>query len=97
MKLTPSYWSEIKNDFIDEDNIKDGILELHIDGYTTDDDDEDGNVIAKVIAINTISQLVIHTVYIDNIARIDSLAQKSIIEAITKLKRFDFGTQIYKN
>ena len=37
-----SIWSEIRNDFIDDQGI------AHIDAYLTDDDMEQGKVIARV-------------------------------------------------
>jgi len=64
-----SIWSEIRNDFED-----DGIV--FIDGYTTENENEPGAVIAKV---NTITQEV---EYLDVRAKTDLLAQEAINEIL---------------
>jgi hypothetical protein len=61
-----SIWGEIRNDFIDDDGI------AHIDAYLTDDDMEEGKVIAKV---NTLTGTV---EYIDPRAETDDYAQEMI-------------------
>ena len=63
-------WSEIRNDFIDDDGI------VHIDAWLTDDDMEDGRVIARV---NTNTKEVI---YLDNRAKTDKYAQEMIQEIL---------------
>ena len=70
---TDSPWSEIHNDFEDEGFI-------HIDAWTTSDDNEGGSVIAK---INTSTKEVI---YLDERAKTNSLAQESIQEVLDSLK-----------
>ena len=67
-----SIWTEIRNDF--EDNFK-----LHIDGWETTDDNENGKVIAK---INTLTKKV---KYVDKRARTDKYAQSVINETIENL------------
>jgi hypothetical protein len=68
-----SIWSEIRNDFEDD-------FQLHIDAWTTPDDNEEGKVIAK---INTITKEV---TYLDERAKTDQYAQTMIKEAICDLK-----------
>jgi hypothetical protein len=67
-----SPWSEIHNDFEDE-----GII--HIDAWTTADDNEGGSVIAK---INTQTKEV---QYVDERAKTDSFAQEAIKEVLDRL------------
>jgi hypothetical protein len=69
-----SIWSEIRNDFLDEDEGK-----FYIDAYLTDDDNEEGKVIAKV-NINTLE-----VEYLDDRARTDSYAQEMINEILEDL------------
>lgn len=69
---TKSNWSEIHDDFEDEGFI-------HIDAWTTSDDDEVGNVIAK---INVLTKDVI---YLDERASTDEFAQEVIQERLKSL------------
>lgn len=64
-----SIWSQISNDF--EDN---GFV--HIDAWTTEDDNEEGKVIAKIDMITA------EVTYIDERAKTDKNAQEAINEAI---------------
>lgn len=73
--MSNSKWSEIRSDFIDED---DGFL--RIDAWEMDDDAEEGKVIAYV---DTLSGRVI---YIDPGARTDLYAQEEIEAAVTQYK-----------
>lgn len=66
-----SIWGEIRNDFIDDDGI------AHIDAWLTDDDNEEGVVIARV---NTDTGVVL---YLDERAKTDSLAQEMINEILS--------------
>jgi hypothetical protein len=66
-----SIWGEIRNDFNDEDK---GIA--HIDAYLTDDDNEEGRILAT---INTNTGDV-H--YYDERAKTDSYAQEMIAEIL---------------
>lgn len=65
-----SIWGEIRNDFEDDNNI------VHIDAWLTDDDNEEGTVIAKV-NINTKE-----VEYLDDRARTDTYAQELIQELL---------------
>jgi len=65
-------WSEIHNDFED-----DGII--YIDAWTTDDENEDGSVIAK---INTITKEI---KYLDERAKTNEFAQEAINEVLNTL------------
>jgi len=66
-----SIWSEIRNDFIDDQGI------AHIDAYLTDDDMEQGKVIARVDTETG------EIMYCDERARTDSYAQEMIKEILT--------------
>jgi hypothetical protein len=63
-------WSQISNDFEDEGMV-------HIDAWTSEDDNENGKVIAKV-SIETGE-----VTYLDERAKTDWKAQEAINEAIT--------------
>jgi len=60
-------WSEIRSDFQDGDIV-------HIDAFLTDDDNEEGKVIAKVNVRTKDVE------YIDNRAKTDNYAQEEINE-----------------
>lgn len=66
-----SIWSEIRNDFIDDDGI------AHIDAYLTPDDNEQGQVIARIDTETGIIE------YLDDRARNDSYAQEMITEILS--------------
>lgn len=69
-----SKWSEIRNDFVCEDSHK-----IYIDAWLTDDDNEEGVVIARIdMETKNIE-------YFDNDARTDSYAQEIIRETIMEL------------
>lgn len=70
-----SKWSEIRNDFVCEDSHK-----IYIDAWTTDNDSEEGTVIAR-IDIDTGS-----IEYFDEDAKTDDYAQEVIKETINELK-----------
>jgi len=65
-----SIWGEIRNEFEDDDGI------VCIDAYLTDDDNEEGKVIAKV---NTVT---LEVEYLDDRAKTDSYAQEMIQEIL---------------
>lgn len=64
-----SKWAEIRNDFCDEEE-----QNVHIDAWITDDDNEEGVVIAKV------NYKTKEVEYIDDVARTDTYAQEIIKE-----------------
>lgn len=69
-----SKWAEIRNDFVCEDSHK-----IYIDAWITDDDSEDGVVIARIDADTK------NIEYFDDYARTDSYAQEIIMETIMGL------------
>lgn len=74
-----SVWSEIRNDFCDEDEKK-----VYIDAWLSDDGDEEGEVIAKVhVEDKTIE-------YLDERARKDYYAQEVIKETISGIENGDY-------
>lgn len=82
-----SYWKEIKNNHIETvfDEVIEGAIykQISIDAWQSDDDNEEGKVIAKVI-------LTLHgdkcVVYMDNIARTDEYAQEVIQETVSTIQ-----------
>lgn len=69
-----SIWSEIRNDFMDEDEGK-----FYIDAFLTPDDNEEGKVIAKV-NVNTLE-----VEYLDDRAKTDAYALEMIAEILEDL------------
>lgn len=69
-----SKWAEIRNDFVCEDSHK-----IYIDAWTTDNDGEEGTVIAR-IDMNTKN-----IEYFDDDARTDDYAQEVIRETIENI------------
>ena len=70
--VQPNIWSQINSDHEDEG-------EIHIDGYLTDDDNEEGTVIAKVRMIDN------EVTYYDERAKTDKYAQEVITECFKRL------------
>lgn len=75
MMYETSKWVAIKNDFVCEDSNK-----IDIDAWLTDDDNEEGKVIAR-IDMNTQN-----IEYFDDDAKTDPYAQEIIREAIDELR-----------
>jgi len=71
-----SKWKEIRNDYFDEDEQC-----VYIDAWLTDDDNEEGKVIAKVYVDGEIG-----TVYLDKDAEFDFEAQESIEKVIMAME-----------
>jgi len=81
-----NYWFEIKADFDELDGLKpkDDIVKcISIDAWKTDDPDEEGLVVAKIILTNGGDSGVI---YIDNVARTNEAAQQVIQDILQKIK-----------
>ena len=72
-----SKWAEIRNDYYDDTERK-----VYIDAWRTDDDNEEGTVIAKI------NYKTKEVEYLDNDARTDAYAQEIINET---LKQIDDG------
>lgn len=69
-----SKWAEIRNDFVCEDSQK-----IYIDAWITDDDNEEGVVIARIdIGTKRIE-------YFDEDAKMDDYAQEIIKETLDEL------------
>jgi hypothetical protein len=83
---TDSIWSEIRSCFVDKGVNADGVT--YIDAYLTGDDNEEGQVIAKVNMKTGIVE------YLDDRAKMDVYAIEVIQEVIDDLKDNGFyGTQ----
>lgn len=76
-------WGEIRNDFVEE--LDNGTLEMNIDAWKTDDDNEEGSVIAKIIGKKIDGEIEIEVFYIDEQARKDAYAQEVILEGVSEL------------
>lgn len=79
-----SFWKEIRNNHIIEEC--DGYTIITIDAWETDDDCEEGTVIADVIGKKVKDEDVIFVNYRDGIARFDEYAQEMINEAKEKMR-----------
>jgi hypothetical protein len=71
-----SYWSQINNEFFDDEGF------TLIDAWETEDDNEEGKVIAKIDVTNG------NVSYLDERAKTDSLAQENIKEVVDRIKTF---------
>lgn len=69
-----SKWAEIRNDFVCEDSHK-----IYIDAWMTEDDNEEGIVIARIDMDTK------NIEYFDDDAKTDSYAQEIIKETINEL------------
>ena len=80
-----SKWSEIRNDFVCEDFNK-----IYIDAWLTEDDNEEGVVIARIDMDTK------NIEYFDDDAKTDDYAQEIIKETINELnaQKSDFGRRI---
>lgn len=74
-----SKWTEIRNDFYDEEEQK-----VYIDGWLTDDENEEGVVIAKV---NYKTKKI---EYLDDAAKTDEYAQEIINETLKDIDDGDY-------
>lgn len=74
-----SKWSEIRNDFHDEDENK-----VYIDAWLTDDDNEEGEVIAKI------NYQTKEIEYLDEDAKNDKYAQEVIKEVLSDIDNGDY-------
>jgi hypothetical protein len=71
-------WSELRNDFRDDNGI------IFIDAWLTNDGDEEGKVIAKIYKNE---QDEVNVEYLDKRAKVDFYAQEIIQESMKKLKK----------
>ena len=84
-----NWWAEIRNDHIEEDIDEtyaaygDTVMVLHIDAWKTEDDSEEGEVIAHVILTKSGDVCVS---YKNSMAYGDNLAQEMIREGIDIMK-----------
>ena len=74
-----SKWAEIRNDFCDEEEGK-----VFIDAWRSDNDNEEGKVIAKV------DYKTKEVEYIDKVAKTDSYAQEVIKETLESIDNGDY-------
>jgi hypothetical protein len=81
------YYAQVNNHHVEEvcdvnGNEQNNILAICIDGYKTDDDNEEGSVIAKVLGVKRDSGVQVFVEYHTVEARIDERAQEAIQEAV---------------
>ena len=74
-----SKWAEIRNDYCDEDEGK-----VYIDAWKTDNDSEEGTVIAKI------DYKTKEIEYLDKMAKTDSYAQEIINETLNSIDNGDY-------
>ena len=84
-----NYWSSIKNDYKETEEVFQFFIDgdimqmIYIDAWKTDDDNEEGKTVAKVIKTKSGDVCV---VYQDYIAKQDKHAQEIIQESIAELR-----------
>lgn len=80
-------WAEIRNDYYEEEG-ENGFFVASIDAWKTDDeDDESGEIIAKVIGARVDGQPHVYVSYQHIDARIDASAQEAIKEAEREIRK----------
>lgn len=78
-------WAEIRNDYHEED--ENGFIVAHLDAWKTNDpNDENGEVIAKVVGARIDGQAKIYVSYQNVDAQIDETAQSAIKEAARDIR-----------
>ena len=77
-------WSEIINDYIEE--YSNGVLELNVDAFLTNDTNECGEVIATIFAQKIEGEVKTKIEYNNELAKSDNYAQRIISEGIEILK-----------
>ena len=83
------YWSSIKNNYMATEDVFYNIIDgdiwrmIYIDAWKTDDDNENGETIAKVVKTKSGDVCI---VYQNSIARYDDYAQEIIQESVAKLR-----------
>lgn len=88
---TRRIWQEIRNDHVDESNVEKGFVYNIIDGYKTNDDDEQGEILAIVIACRQEGkENKVSVFYMDNLAEWNNYAQEVIRESAEEMKKYDF-------
>jgi len=81
------YWSEVKADFDELDRFDSGddiVKCISVDAWRTDNDNEEGCVVAKVILTKSGD---VGIVYIDYIAKTNEKAQEIIQDVLRKIKQ----------
>lgn len=80
-------WAEIRNDYVDENDISKGFVTMYIDAWKTPDDNEGGKSIAEIKLIVDKDTPLIEIIYKDNKAKTDEYAQEMIREGVEFLKQ----------
>lgn len=94
---TRRIWQEIRNEHVDESSVEKGFVYNIIDGYKTDDDNEQGEIIAIVIACRQEGEEnEVSVFYMDNLAEWNNYAQEVIKESIEAMKKYDFEEALVK-
>ena len=75
-------YNEIRNTHVENDG---PFIIVHLDGYKTMDDNEDGTLIARVIATMTDDDVHHVVLYADNSDRLDEGVQETLAETIAEL------------
>lgn len=91
------YWAEINHDHSEETSETGGFHVAYIDAYKTDDGDENGEVIAKVIGALIDGKPAVYVSYINVDARIDDAAQAHIAEATAEVEQELLSQQAEKD
>lgn len=79
-------WFEIINDCIEE--YSNGLLELNIDAFLTDDVNECGEVIATIYAQKIEGEVKTKIEYSNHLAKSDEYAQQIISEGIVRILKY---------
>jgi len=80
-------WMAIQNEFIDESGFEEGYVVMSIDAWITNDENEEGKVIAEIKLDLSSNETTV--TYKDEDAKTDSYAQEMIREGIETLKEYN--------
>lgn len=79
-----SFWADIQNNYTEDVNANGVVRITYIDAWQTDDDNEEGKVIAKIILTQN-DEIIVD--YIDHCAAWDEFAKEKIQEAIEDFRK----------
>lgn len=90
MTETKRHYAEVHNHHVETvDDVHgielENVVAVVIDGYKTDDENEEGNAIAKVFGIKQKEDVRVFVEYYAVEARYDEMAQESIREAVNRI------------
>lgn len=75
-------YSEVRNDYMEGNVSGSNVCSISIDAWKTGDDNEEGEVVAKVYGVKVYNEIVVFEDYVRNEARLSNMVKESVEEAI---------------